>query len=352
MNAHFRLGRKENALALALFAANDNAPETLRIEALELLALWAKPPGRDRVVGLWRPLPPRDGEVAALELDAVLPKIETNAPATVKVAARKAVAGLAQKSGEIAASVISSEEFARLSRTLESGTTGEKQSALAVLALVNEERAAGLLSGWLDKLLAGQVSKELRLDVLEAARKSRSLRAAAATKEQLAKYEAARDSRDALAPWRECLYGGNAQEGRKTFTERQDAGCLRCHKINGEGGEAGPELTGIGQRQTREFILESILFPNAKISPGFEMVLVSMKDGSSFAGVVKSENDSQLVINSPEEGLLRLKKADIQRRDRGLSAMPEGMVEILSRQELRDLLEFLATTPRPSRSGE
>src|SRR6185436_16741602 len=47
MNTHFRVGRKENASALALFAANENAPETLRAEALELLSLWAKPPGRD-----------------------------------------------------------------------------------------------------------------------------------------------------------------------------------------------------------------------------------------------------------------------------------------------------------------
>jgi len=45
MNAHFRLGQKGNASILASFAANGNAPETLRVEALELLSLWAKPPG-------------------------------------------------------------------------------------------------------------------------------------------------------------------------------------------------------------------------------------------------------------------------------------------------------------------
>jgi quinoprotein glucose dehydrogenase len=197
---------------------------------------------------------------------------------------------------------------------------------------------------WLDKLLVGQVVKELRLDVLEAVRKNQTALTSPVVKEKLAKYETTRDQRDALAKWRECLYGGNAEEGKKTFLERQDAACLRCHKINGEGGEVGPDLAGLGQRQTREFILESILFPNAKISPGFESVLISMKDGASWAGVVKSENDTQLVVNSPEDGLLTLKKADIQKRDRGLSAMPEGMAEMLSKQDLRNLVEFLATT--------
>jgi quinoprotein glucose dehydrogenase len=344
MNAQFRLGRKENAQALALFARNEMAPEALRVEALELLALWAKPPGRDHIVGLWRPLPPRDGDVAAHELDSVLPRIETNAPAVVRVAARKAVTALALKPGEAVVPTLSPEELTKLSRKLEEGATAEKQSALAALASVNDDGATKLLSAWLDRLLAGQVVKELQLDVLDAVQKSQSLVTSAATKEKVAQYEAVRDSRDPLAKWRECLYGGDVEDGKAIFTERQDAACLRCHKINGEGGEAGPELTGIGQRQTRESILESILFPNANISPGFETLLVSMKNGSSVAGVVKSENDTQLILHSPEDGLLTIKKADIQKRDRGLSAMPEGAAEILSKRDLRNLIAFLATT--------
>ena len=99
----------------------------------------------------------------------------------------------------------------------------------------------------------------------------------------------------------------------------------------------------MGQRQSREYILESILFPNRSIAPGFESVLVELKDGASYAGLVKSENPTELVLNSPEDGLLTLKKADIQNRQRGLSPMPEELISALSRRELRDLLEFVAT---------
>ena len=59
LNANFRLGGKENAEAVAAFAARADVSETLRIEALHELADWAKPSGRDRVMGVWRPLEPR-----------------------------------------------------------------------------------------------------------------------------------------------------------------------------------------------------------------------------------------------------------------------------------------------------
>src|SRR5205085_4989192 len=114
-----------------------------------------------------------------------------------------------------------------------------------------------------------------------------------------------------LSAFSECLQGGDAAEGRKIFFERAEAFCSRCHQINGEGGEAGPKLTGIGSRQPREYLLESIILPNAKIAQGWETVVVTLKDGRSFAGSVKSETDSKLFLNSPEDGDVTVNKADI-----------------------------------------
>src|SRR5205823_11296036 len=56
LNANFRFGTPETAKALASFAAREGAPETMRVEALDELADWPHPSGRDRVVGLWRPI--------------------------------------------------------------------------------------------------------------------------------------------------------------------------------------------------------------------------------------------------------------------------------------------------------
>jgi quinoprotein glucose dehydrogenase len=106
----------------------------------------------------------------------------------------------------------------------------------------------------------------------------------------------------------------------------------------------GPDLTGIITRHDREYILESILFPNKQIAPGFESALVEMNAGQTYAGIVKSQDDKELNLFSIEDNaLLRLKKVDIKTQTKGQSPMPEGMGSILTKQDLRNLVEFLAT---------
>ena len=119
---------------------------------------------------------------------------------------------------------------------------------------------------------------------------------------------------------------------------------MRCHKINGEGGEVGPNLDGIGTRQTREYILDAILYPNKQIAAGFETLLVSLKNGTAYAGILKSEDANDLVLNSPEDGIVKIKKMEIQSREKGLSSMPESMGAVLSKPDLRNLVEYLANS--------
>lgn len=119
--------------------------------------------------------------------------------------------------------------------------------------------------------------------------------------------------------------------------------CIRCHKADGEGGEVGPDMTGMITRHPRDYILESILYPNKNIAQGFENVLVTLQNGTAYAGVIKSESTEELELNSPEDGLLKIKKSDIKSREKGLSGMPEGFGTILTPQEIRDLVEFIAT---------
>jgi len=191
----------------------------------------------------------------------------------------------------------------------------------------------------MDHLLAGRVPKELQLDLLEAAAK----RPAPAVKQKLAGYHASKPKDDALAEYRETLFGGDATQGRKIFFERAETQCVRCHKINGEGGDVGPDLSRIGQQKDRQFLLESVLLPNKEIAQGFESVTVTLKSGVNYAGVLKSEIADELVINSPEEGgLMTLKKSEVASRQKGLSPMPEGMGQNLTKQDLRNLVEYLS----------
>ena len=234
--------------------------------------------------------------------------------------------------------VKSSNAATKLSVILDNGSLGEKQAALAALGALQEPAADDVLIGWLTRLLAGDVPKEIQLDLIEAAAR----RTSAALKEKLEKYQESKPKDDPIAEYREDLYGGSAAEGKKMFFERPEASCVRCHKINGEGGEVGPDLSRIGAQKDRQYLLESVVLPNKAIAPGFESVLVTSKSGTSYAGVLKSETADELVINSPEDGLVTVKRNEIKTRDKGLSPMPEGMGPVLSRQDLRNLVEFLS----------
>ncbi|HEY6166450.1 MAG TPA: PQQ-dependent sugar dehydrogenase, partial [Verrucomicrobiae bacterium] len=94
INANFRLGKIEHAQNLVAFAETTNAPEALRVEALSALGDWPEPSGRDRVVGLWRPLPKREARAASLPMRTALTGILKSAPGTVRIAAIEAAAKL------------------------------------------------------------------------------------------------------------------------------------------------------------------------------------------------------------------------------------------------------------------
>lgn len=385
LNANFRVGTPTNATALATFAARKDVPEPLRIEALELLALWPNPPARDHFMGLHRPLPSRDGKPAAGAMSLVIASLLSDAPKEVKLAAFRAADVLAwdsidsgglvanqnqpvelrvealralarRKSPQLAAALKLAEKdggeplrveasrlkggggAAELEKLLETGSVAEKRTVLSRLAAMAGAEADGALARQLDALISGTLAKELYLDVLDSAAKRTALKA------KLDEWTARQPKDDALAAFRPALFGGDAAEGKKLFIENQQIACFRCHKINGEGGDVGPDLTGLGEKKGREYLLESIVQPNRQIAAGFESVLLTMNSGAEYAGLVKSETDAELVLNSPEDGLMTLKKADIKSRIRGLSAMPEDIIANLSKRELRDLIEYLAVT--------
>jgi quinoprotein glucose dehydrogenase len=225
-----------------------------------------------------------------------------------------------------------------LTRSLESGTTVEKQTALTLLGTMAAPQAQQTLGKQFDALLEKKLPAELQLEVLEAARASKS----GALRKKLARYEASLSRKDPLAHYRETLAGGDAERGRSIFFNKADVSCLRCHKTEGQGGEVGPDLAGIGTKQKRDYLLESVVDPNRQIAKGFETVVVTTSNGKSVSGIVKAETKGTLTLITPEAKLVTIKKGDIEERQAGKSAMPEDLIKHLSRAELRDLVEYLA----------
>lgn len=402
LNANYRFGTKDTAAALARVAARDDA-DVYRVDALDALAIWPRNSGRDRITGLWRPTAfARDERTPADALKASIANLLGSAPNTVRAAAARAAGSLhireagpalaalvTQKEGDgavrtdaikalselqtpeyveaLAAAQNDPEESVRkaalrlsveappvaaagkgsvvadptapLAGVLAKGSLAEKQNALATLAKVESPAAEALVGAWMKDLLDGKVPAELQLDVLDSAAARPGLKPLV---EQWKAAHPATGEND-ITPWKPALVGGNVEAGQVVFVERVEVSCVRCHKVGGEGGEVGPELAGLVDKKGREYVLQSILYPNAGIAAGFENLLVTLKNGTAYAGVIKSETADELVLNSPEDGLVTLKTADITERERGLSGMPDGFGDLLSKQDLRNLMEFLAS---------
>ena len=397
LNANYRLGLKETALALAKYAVNGDAPEAYREESVRLLAKWPKPSGRDEITGIWRPIVaareishPQEaleplvvellhsgsGEiqlatvraVRALELTSASPvllaTLETEdipeavqfealqtlvefasdeVDQAVQLAVQSSRGSVRGEGSKLRAQMQPNDGLAPILEALEGGEIADKQQALASLAELNSAEADAVILEWLSKWKNGVSPKAIALDISEAASARAESNPAIAEMLKSIQNTLLAPTVSRVAPYQTALWGGQAEKGRVVFYERQELACVRCHKIGDEaGGEVGPNLAGLATRRNRDYIMESIVHPNAAIAEGFETVLVETFDAALYAGVVAKETDDELVLNSPEVGELRIPKEDIISRDTGLSGMPEGLGELIPRRDLRDLMEFLS----------
>src|SRR5690606_20827939 len=134
-----------------------------------------------------------------------------------------------------------------------------------------------ILANGLERLRAGQVDVAAQFELLEAAENSDSAKVKALLEQQQAAWA---QGSDPLAPFRGALSGGDRRQSADVFYDHPVMACVRCHKVWGSGGEAGPDLSMIGRQQSPEYILESIIKPNARIAPGFDVIAVTLRDGT------------------------------------------------------------------------
>ena len=129
---------------------------------------------------------------------------------------------------------------------------------------------------------------------------------------------------------------------------RTDLACVSCHGIGGAGGKVGPDLTSIGASAQPDYLVESLLLPNAKIKEGFHSILVTTKDGTEYTGTLARETPEEVVLRTAAGAEQSVPKTDIARREQGtLSLMPGGLLDPLGEQEQLDLIAFLSRLGKP-----
>lgn len=135
---------------------------------------------------------------------------------------------------------------------------------------------------------------------------------------------------------------GDVGRGRQVFANQNGLACVKCHRVTGEGGDVGPDLTQIGVQFDRKALAESVLWPSRVVREGYQQTVIELKDGESVSGLVKGETAESITLRGADGLNQTIAKSQIQSRDTSaLSLMPEGLHSAITPQEFADLLSYL-----------
>ena len=216
----------------------------------------------------------------------------------------------------------------------------QEQQAATVATLVSRPGYAHAL---LDAVKAGKVP--VAIITPYQARAIRSLNDADLTTKLTAVWGELRDSPEAkkaeLADWTkkltpERLTKGDAVKGKALFT----AVCAACHKLYGEGGMIGPDLTG-GDRHKLTYLLENIIDPSAIVPADYRMSVFKLKDGRTITGVIPAQTERTVTVQTPAEKLTIEKSQIAEQQQLAMSLMPEGQLTALGEENVVHLMAYL-----------
>ncbi len=388
INACLRVGGEQELDMLIAYSERSDISDVLRAEALATIGSWANPSVLDRVDGRYRGELIRDATVVNAKIRAKIKPFLANENPAVLISTAKLLGELnipdynedlakialenpKPEVRSVAISNLSTLKYNQMERIIKAGmddkdknvrTTSigllnqlsiskdnlpevvkpifangsiqEQQQLINVLGEMPIDNTRVVLDDLISKMIAEKLSNKVKLDLMETVEKTKDV--ALITRLEALK---ARGSETDL--YKEALFGGNSNQGRDIVKWNQTAQCIRCHSIGEEGGNVGPSLKKIGSVLTREQILQALIEPSARISPGFGTVFLKLKDGQEVTGILTAENEHELVLKTSEAEPLKIAVSRIQKRENYPSSMPP-MGTLLSKREIRDVVEFLS----------
>jgi putative heme-binding domain-containing protein len=388
INANLRLGKTQNAQRLLALALNVEAKVLHREEALASILAWKDPSTLDRVDGFARRIEtqPIDSLLNA-KLDPLLsltePELRTTAVKiviahalkpraeqvaaiisqqdalpTLRAEAMRLMAGLYKQTSpwketlqaalsessppelqQEALAALLPEEPAMLAEradaVLKKGKLQQRQHLIGLLAKASHPSCDAVLERLGGMLAEGKCEASIRLDVFNGLE---ARRASIRTLNDLASSYAATPQGTAHG---ELLEGGDSSRGKDLVQNHLGANCLACHALSEGGSGVGPNLMSIGAQRDRAYLLESLLFPNAQLAPGFGLSTVGLNDGTQLSGTIESENAEGMVLKLADGSTKAIASKQIASKTPPISMMPP-MLGILSPAEIRDVVAFLS----------
>jgi putative membrane-bound dehydrogenase-like protein len=240
-----------------------------------------------------------------------------------------------------------------LARLLKSDDAALKMEAVrALVEHPNPKKSALLLNVFRDPKVGDStrafatlgLGDDAAKDLMEVAKDEKSALRIDALRALNGKRDVERDRPAAkdIDAWAKRLEGnGDAEAGARVFFHPKLAGCYKCHRIDGRGADVGPDLSSIG-RTERRHILESILQPSNTVAPHYVAWHLETADGKVRTGMLLHTQLDEYTYLDAEGKRFKLKTGDlVEQRPLAISIMPEGLVERMTDQEIRDLLAYL-----------
>lgn len=128
----------------------------------------------------------------------------------------------------------------------------------------------------------------------------------------------------------------SAFRGRGIFQKN----CSSCHTLFGEGRQVGPDLTG-AQRTDLDYVLINVMDPSALVGHAYRVTIVELQDGRVINGIVKAEDASTLILQTATDRVVVATQDIAERQQQSVSMMPEGLLNRLSIEDIRDLIKYL-----------
>lgn len=144
----------------------------------------------------------------------------------------------------------------------------------------------------------------------------------------------------------EAIAKGDPVRGERVF-RRAELGCVKCHALHKAGGSIGPDLGPVGSASPMDYIVQSILDPNASIKEEYLPRTVITSSGLVVNGIVIEKTKQHTLLKDATGKKIKIAAADIEEEAKGKTLMPEGVTRTLTKGELLDLIRFVADLGKP-----
>ena len=135
---------------------------------------------------------------------------------------------------------------------------------------------------------------------------------------------------------------GDSKRGQAVFGDPNGVGCAKCHRVNGAGGDGGPDLSRIGGNYRGPDLIESILWPSKRVADGYRLTTIALSNGEIVSGlVIDLKKETMTLVDSQGQKHVIQQKDIEQRTERDSSPMPDGLQSGLTLQEFADLVTYL-----------